>query len=400
MKIRTLFYSIYLLLFVVLFAGCSNPEVQEQFPVIIDMQNSFTGSEGFNTENVFDEILFIPLETKEECVVSNRPRFYADEKFIVKDGSKQIYLFDRQTGNFIREIGVNDQSPEGYRSSGNGAVFNEQNQLVYASGWNGNYCAYNFQGKKAGNVKLPENEQVFTFGSINDSVFAGYLINFMGDQKFKIVLFDEKGEMLKKYPNYNSFKKVEQSISVITYEGLFYNYNNGLFFKELFDDTLFQVKTDTLLPRYVFNGGKFNPVYENREELVQSKPTVDGGYKWGLDDCYTLTNLVESSRFMIFELRFQKKSFFGIYDKTEKTTKIAENNLEIKVGENAFLPLKITNVYINSKNELVTYIDAFELAQWMQENPEKIKKLPEQYQPLKNITENDNPVVVIAKLKS
>ncbi len=400
MKSRILKLNAVILFLVLLIFGCKAPVQETAYPVVVDMENSFFESSEFNSDNFLESIQFIKLETSDEFVIADGPNFYTADNYIVKDGANQIYLFDKESGNFIREIGINDNSPEGYRSTGRGAVFDEENKLIYTGGWNNNHCVYNFQGKKVNDVKRPENEMISAFGLLNDSIFAGFLLNVMGDQKFKIVLHNETGNTLKKYPNYHSYKKVSQSISIFTYEGLFYRSQGNLFFKEMFDDTLFQVKADTILPRYVFDGGQHSPEYEKRDELVAAKQSVDGEYSIPLDEYYVFTQISESSRFIIFKLRYKKEEFIGIYDKTETLCQIAENNVQLNLGDELFLPFNFSNIYINNNNELVTYIEAYELLQWMNENPADAKKLVEKFDQFKNIDENDNPFVVIAKLKS
>ena len=45
---------------------------------------------------------YIPLETNDSCLIRNGATFYATDDYIVSIARRQIYLFDRRTGRFVR----------------------------------------------------------------------------------------------------------------------------------------------------------------------------------------------------------------------------------------------------------------------------------------------------------
>ena len=55
---------------------------------------------------------------------------------------------------------------------------------------------------------------------------------------------------------------------------------------------------------------------------------------------------------------------------------------------------------INEKNEIITYIEAFDVVEWFEKNKAQVEKLPPALrQKLAGMDEEDNPVVVILTLK-
>jgi hypothetical protein len=54
---------------------------------------------------------------------------------------------------------------------------------------------------------------------------------------------------------------------------------------------------------------------------------------------------------------------------------------------------------LNSEGELIGLIQANDLVNWIEKNPEKFKALNPGVQKLQNINITDNPVIVIAKYK-
>ena len=57
---------------------------------------------------------YIPLETNDSCLIRNGATFYATDDYIVSIARRQIYLFDRRTGRFVREIGKAGEGPNDY----------------------------------------------------------------------------------------------------------------------------------------------------------------------------------------------------------------------------------------------------------------------------------------------
>jgi hypothetical protein len=156
-----------------------------------------------------------------------------------------------------------------------------------------------------------------------------------------------------------------------------------------------------LIPRYVFKMGKYSPPPEKRSELERIITRNElGNVTRQLDNYIESKVICESVRYLFFEFRYQMKDYWGFYDKkTEETyIKKSEDNIIMNGIE---IPYRLTRAFINQKNqELVTFIDAYQLIAWMKSNPEKLKALPQEVQKqIKEVKESDNPVVIIAKLK-
>jgi hypothetical protein len=62
-----------------------------------------------------------------------------------------------------------------------------------------------------------------------------------------------------------------------------------------------------------------------------------------------------------------------------------------------FLPINFLGT--SERDQLLGYIQPYEIIQWFSENPEKASKISPYLKELKNIKETDNPVLVVATLK-
>lgn len=392
-------YFIILLIIPTAIMSCKPKVSEHKFIQKINLENALNNSDNSLKFEIFEDISYLQLETKANTVISGYPCFFCTENYILSNAFKQIYLYDISTGSFIREIGEFGRGPNAYRATISTSPFIEKDKLIYAEEWNNVYCAYNFSGKKVTKAKLP-HRYISSFGMVNDSVYSGFIHGYIGRKEKRIINFNKNGDILKIFPNHLNYGKVDKSFMYNGWEGLYYPYKGTLNFKEIYNDTLVHVKSDTLLPRFVFDMGKYSPPPGNRSELEKVITRDElGMVTWLLDDYVRTTHLCETDRYLLFEFKYKTLHYWGYFDKKTKKTEVIKNTANIQINGISF-PFRLTRASVNQKEQLlISFIPAYELVSWLKEIGLKSKKLPPKLSRLKNVTENDNPVVIIAKLK-
>ena len=321
-------------------------------------------------------------------MIGGMPRFFVDDSFIICISHKQIFLFDRNTGKFIREIGEQGRGPNAYWATRTVGSVDFKNKIIYATGYN-NLISYSFDGKTITKVELPYEYKNTTPFSKN--LLASYIVNQSGNEKRMIVLYNKTDKKIEKeFPNHQEYTKIAGKFRKLPYnDSWFYSYNERLYFKEYLNDTLFEVKIDKLEPKIIFNSGKYSPPYEERETFE-------------MIEYHNISDIFENNNFLFFSLSFKKRKHFCIYDKKKGVCSVSnmknKNTCGFKNDIDGFMefcPLSINN----NTNELVGFLDPLEILEWFEKHPELVKKLPPHLQKIKNINYTDNPVVVIAKLK-
>lgn len=384
------------LAFLALTVSCNQKQSKKSVSNIIDFTTIVEKPTVLNGTNLFESIQYIPLESKEENLISGSPFPYiTDDEIIIKQ-KKQILRFERETGKLIGKIGTQGNGPNEFQRTSRGLPFDEKNKTILALQKGGkSFIKYDFNGNVIDKFKAVEAYGTTSF--INDSVYASFIPNFMGNQEIKIYTFNNKDETISQFPNFETFSNAGNSISVLSFEGIFYRWNNRLYFKEAFNDTLFHVTPNALKPHYIFNFGGYATTYSKRSE--QLKPhTKQDGTKWQpVDKLFLGIHMVESSKYILHQYRYKKESYWASFDKENQTSVSYKNNGNMIWKDNKSYPFKFQKTYVNSKNELVTYMQAIDIIQWFEEHPEI--KLPENLKQLKSLTENDNPVIIIAQLK-
>jgi hypothetical protein len=168
----------------------------------------------------------------------------------------------------------------------------------------------------------------------------------------------------------------------------FHHFDNNLFFQNLYNDTVFKIDENKITPSFILSRGMHRPPYESRWWPPGKKQKADFIYQ---------PNYFENSRYISFNFYRNKIPHFALYDKLSKKFRIIENRSGIKNDIDNFIDLTFSS--INKAGELSCLIQASELKQWIEKNPEKFKMLKPDLQKLRNIKMEDNPIVVIAKYK-
>ena len=182
-------------------------------------------------EIIQGDIEYVQLEANKKCLLGNSIRLYANDSLIIAIAFRQMFLFDRSTGKFIREIGHYGRDPGGYRNTVYSFPYNEIKNTYYAQGWGSNqFEEYDKNGHLNKSNKAPVNTQ--SLAIFNDSTYVAYIGNYSGNEKTKLVIIDAKQNVIKKYPNYQEYPP---SLNVTKWRSSwFYKFESDLLFFEQF----------------------------------------------------------------------------------------------------------------------------------------------------------------------
>lgn len=363
----------------------------QQIPVL-NLIPTIEQPENITLNDFVESITYIPLATTFDCLVDNNPRVFVTKEYIVTITTFRCLVFDRKNGEFIREISHNGRGPGEFQSTK--GFFNETLPAYYFTGWGGYLVKYTMDGIFRGNINTPGFNDGFdspsfpmNYSYINDSIIVCDFLIATGTEPNSLMIYNENSKVLKIIPNNNVIRN-KQRFVLRTGELSFHHFNDNLFFQSLYNDTVFQISPDKITPSFVLKRGKHSPPFESKwwsfEKQMQSNFITQPQY-------------FENKRFISFNFYFNKNKYFAIYDKSLKLLKVTENNSGIKNDIDGFI--NITFDSMNSEGELIGLLQANELVNWIEKNPEDFKILNPGLQKLKNVNMEDNPVIVLAKYK-
>ncbi|TKG94926.1 6-bladed beta-propeller [Puteibacter caeruleilacunae] len=342
-----------------------------------------------NLSSIASEVEYIALENSSNGMLVGE-RIFVFDSLLVCPGHRQIYIFNRYTGKFIREVGEQGRGPQAYWKANHYVHLDkERGIIINTCGWTHSLIEFSPSGDIKGKVNLEKRSRYTT--KLKGNLYAAYYENYKGDEKERIVIWDNnEKKVVKRFKNYRTCKNDPRRTRLLGYEGWFYYHNEELMFKEYFCDTVYKLSEKKMAPHIIFNPGENRPPYMERETFDFCKY-----HRYSL--------IMETNNYLFFKLHFDKKSYYCYYDKQHSQLKISSPDDKNK--KNAGLVNDIDGFVrfapesITKDNEIVGHIEAYQLVKWMNNNPDKVTNLPDHLKKFKDIKVTDNPIVMIAKLK-
>jgi hypothetical protein len=364
--------------------SCSNVKNNEKIKAI-DLTQTLNEARKISLSDIANHVEYIRLETDKPSLISKDASFYANDSYIIAISFRRILLFNRKNGSFVREISNYGKNPGSYKSTLNVLPFDEEANTVYALSGN-KKLEFSLDGSLSNQLKLPPN--VYTTARIDNINHIGYVPNFSGSEKTKLVVFNVKGDIEKDFPNYQS-APTPTGFNIYKPNGWFYQYNKQLYFCELFNDTLFHISSEKITPRFLLYRGKYSPPYE--------KQTVG----FPKSDYFMFKSIYESDKFLFYSFMYGEESYTSVYDKDLDEVMVgdyfASSGSGFKNDLDNLFPINMSS--INSQNELIGFSEAYNVVEWLDENPNRSVDLQNILEISRSLNSMDNPVVIIANLK-
>lgn len=335
-------------------------------------------------DKFFSSIRYLPLETTDESLVDVKYFIQQINNYILVSTLKDCLLFDADNGKLVRKIGHIGNDPEGYRSAI--LFYNPYNQTLYFKGWHLDLVKYSLDGKFLGKVKIPYNNDslsspsvAYPIATLDEYTLCAFFQNMNGKETKKLMLFSEMEDIKKMYLNTHLIDTRRMTTS--TNDGLFYQYNGGLYFKETFVDTVYKVSENNLAPHYIIDFSKHYVTYEER---------YDHSF-----ESTSLNEMIENDHYFLFSFsKFNEKgTYLGIYDKKKVQTEFYKYDDGFEDNINHFLSIKPT--FVSEDGSLIGALEASKVYDWFIENNNNI--FNQSIASLSNVLEDDNPIVVFVK---
>ncbi len=393
-------------LIIILFSCTQKKEVDN----IVDL-TLITEPNVINLSELGSEITYIPLETDASFLIQQI------DKLIYEDGSYFI-LGSINSHNEVRDKNAPPPPPmmpnrSLYRFSNNGEfichisnkgggpseyidiqdfLYNKNNNTINIFILN-EIKEFSVDGIWQKNRTL-EYDEVTSLGYTNNQIL-GYINNAEGKSEYSFVLFDANGKVINKYKNKYRFN-VSTGAIYFNPECIFYQYNEILHCKELNSDTIFSFDNGTFIPKYILNQGEAKYTTDLREKSITTNLT-----KYIIQK-----NLFESENYLFYQYNWEKRNNCFIQNKSNETHYLIDNGKGLVNDLDNGPNFKIQNtINVDGTEYMVSWINAFELKAHVESSdfknstpkyPEKKKELE---QLANSLNENDNPVLMLVKLK-
>ncbi len=386
-------------LFAFLFIGILyfSKTAQAQSPVIIDIEWGIENQQKLNISELVDDIQYIPLETNNNNLISYIKSIkFVDELILVATfNPSSLFSFD-SSGKFLNKIGNQGRGPNEYNFFGNFGI-KETNKEVYLYGLEpSKLLVYNNNGTLKENLEWP-NSRSDNFHNIefiaNDN-FVLMQANGGGNTPYSYKIYSTENKLIKEAINPIQYKM--NGVTGFVYAFSYFKFNDDLFVKEnLYNDTLYRITPSLEFePKYILNSGKYSCPVQFSQNMMSFFQKNDLKY-------VRLTHIFDFKEYLTFFFAFEKKEYFGFYNKSLKKTFTYPNKGIINDFDGGvdFYPI------YQSNNKLIGYVNALDLIthvasdDFKNSTPKYLEKKKQLEKLANSLNENDNPVLMLVKLK-
>jgi len=386
------------LIFLIIYFGCSTPEKE-----IVEISPEYFVDEQLSLSDIANDIEYIPLDSK--ILIPGFMSIEMTDSLIIIAGTRGAGVLEYdKSGSFIRKIGRVGKGPGEYlipRST----IFDEKTREMYVS-TSSKLLVYDYEGNLLRTTPVNSDLEKMTTTLLKDDKlywFSNISTGTRDTTPYYWTVTDKKcNELHSKRNTTTGFRPSRQSLSVRA--NFAYRYKDRLCYWNHYNDTIFELLGDSSYKaRYLFKQDRYRLTPE-----VVSTPN----YFPGLDQHYVPNFITESQHYLFISYRQDRQPYLCLYDKAEKKFKrvLLDNK---KGGLNndldAGLPfIFYYSMYVDPSNNeyLVYYVNPFELkAQVASESfKNSTPKYPEKKKELEklanSLNENDNPVLMLVKLKN
>ena len=372
----------------------------------IDIIGNISKVQKVNLSSIASSIEYCMLETDEKCLIRDNSIIYSSGGYFVYMSHNstwpECYIFERKNGKFVRQISQVGQGPNDYKNTIS-VLDGDKGQICLAG--NNQLLFFNLDGTLSHKTKL----FAYNFLAYEDFYVLSFY-NTRGNAKIRIAFYDNKtGELVDSIPNDRQYVRTTQTIQTnIDYS--FHLFNNSLYYKDIYCDTLYQINDFTLLPRYIFSTGGLTVPYKSQNE---GRFDVEAAMAGRENDRYAkyivINRFFESEKYLFFTFDYTNRKYPVIFNKSEDEIHIMHpvslpllylRNLQIPLfgfgfendldGGLPFWPKQMI-----SEKEMMCVYTAEELLAL-----DRTKMVGENLKNLLNILEEDsNPVVAIVTIK-
>lgn len=411
--------SIFCLCTTMFLAACGGGNMMQNGEVrTIDVEAAFQNPQELLLSDFGEKTTYIPLETLDESLVklnSGSKMVVTDRYIFVGELSAPLLCFERSTGKFLHKIGSVGQGPGEYSGSTDMEVDAEAKRIYFRASPTQYHC-YDFEGKFLNTITLPEdnfmmgghhfaNNQAYAYCNLANAATTcrAYAYQLPDGTCTDSLTLDEK------------FAKKQKAVMPVSGTEAFggrlfmWEYEDGtwsagnrvnstyqsmdgkLYHKDLFCDTLFQMKgLHREMPIAAFRLGSFGGY-----QRFETSSGMEGKYVLprvlfnGEQIYFTLFTGLYDIQGMIRKIKSGGvRPSIGIYNLRTGEVKVQKENMNFKHPDEA---MPETCIYtLSTDGQWVAVYQADKLV-------EARENIPTDQQPdwLKNLKEDDNPVLLL-----
>ena len=371
--------------------SCSLPRAEELLsPPVEENMNK---SSMLKLSDYASSIEYIPLQTLENTLLAGHEYLAFTPDYFITFG-KECIVFNRE-GEFVRKISNEGRGPGEFTDAYSSYLY-PVNQLIYfPSTAYEKINVYTLKNELIDEIIRPQPS--VKVRNISDDLFAVYRGFLYGDAEWNTMVYNSKGDSVSCI--INVYRHEGGTRVVFNDEHIFYYFNDQLHLKEAYSDTIYKFNREGQhIPKYQLDLG----IFSVPASIKNSRETM--GTFWR--NFFAVNGIYESDDYLIFKYHHNSKrnNLMIYYKQTGEIDNFPENEKsggiknDLDGGPNFIPEHNDNNLFLQKINafELKALVETEEFKNSTPKYPEKKKELEEL---AASLDENDNPVLMMVKLK-
>lgn len=392
-------YLILTFYFLLLLSACQQKKQTNSLDQTITIDLTKPAESQGPAEEWIDEIQFIPLETNPECYISSRRRYNLNENYIVIGSNKTIHLFNRD-GKHLNSFTKQGKGPGEYGMIIDINLIPDRDEIMVVAPNQRKILCYDFHGKLS--CEIQTSFMAARVAPIQKGLFACYtgrlsIPNTNNQDLHQVFFLNREGQTISKHLPFKYLmpSSIGAHFSQSGIDGVF-------FINPAYEFNIYQTgPEDQFFIKYKFSFGDYGintSLLNNEKYMMFVNPSKDFGKKFtNLDRLAITSNTI---------------SFWGPVIKSE--IKMGTRQINRKSGNIRFMELDTLGnygyysgipIYFESKSYgdyfifTVEAINMIETLNKLSLEQKKALSKSKGFNKLKTLKEEDNPVLILYKVK-
>jgi hypothetical protein len=324
---------------------------------------------------------------------------YFDGQYFVTDKNQRFLRFSER-GKLLNQIGKIGKGPGEYLSVRDFVVHPQTRNIYSINGGKPDHImVFSLDGEYLQSIGLMSLAKYIEI--TNQNIFIYYFDARQNIEK-NIEILDKDGNLIEDYSS--KYDLTRNRVYNDWSECILYSLGGILHFKETHSDTIFYLDGLKIIPKMILNSGDRRFTTEKREKI--NDDFLQNPTKVGETMSRTLRpiNLFETSKYVFYFYRYDKKGRMLIHNKSTNNQIEIDSDAGIKndIDSGPNIELKMTK----DDNTVISWMSAYELKQYIESkdfnnsNPKYPEKKEELKKLASSLSDNDNSVLMLVKLKN
>jgi hypothetical protein len=321
-----------------------------------------------------ESIEYIPLETTDECLIGRIGNFDISEKFIATYCfvANNVYLFHRD-GRFINSVGRMGHGPGEYLGPSGAFIDEKRSRIIILDYYKKLQLNYDLDGRFVDSKSIDEGTTIGIYKQLYNDYFFVATRNYNGNVPFAYEIRDMDLQLITENISTVFFERRSTNITGVGVPH-HYIYNDKIHAKELtLNDTIYSIEKDfSFNPKFIVNAGRYEVTTDIRAETGERFFEL-------MRSRVLLRNFFETKDRLLAHYHYENKLYYSYYDK--KSRKL---------------------FYFNSEDGIPNDIDGT-VNYWPRRQDNRLwyafYEAEHFSNTLDNVAPDDNPVLMIVKIK-